>query len=635
MTETPRPEYPRPQFERENWLCLNGEWQFEIDAGDTGASRGLVERELNSKITVPFCPESPLSGVHHVDQMNAVWYRKTVTIPADWQDQNVILHFGAVDYDAMVWVQSPASLAAAKEVAQNSEKPMSTEQIDAASYVHAGRHRGGFSPFSLPLLDVEAGDEITIVLRARDDLESPKPRGKQSQLYQNHGCMYYRTTGIWQTVWLEPVPEVHLLRPRLTPDVSGNTITLEQPLSNVRDGLKLRATISDDKGDIETLTVRADLSMAPQITFRIPEERVHLWQAGDGFLYNINIELLDGETVTDKAKSYAGLRSVALNGKAIKINGEAVFQRLVLDQGFYEDGIFTAPSDEALIKDIELSIEAGFNGARLHQKVFEERFLYHADRMGYLCWGEFADWGCRVGRGPEEQAQYFDISYAAQWLEVLERDYSKPSIVGWCALNETWEEMTDEIRSLDSATRALWLCAKTADKTRPVLDASGYSHRVLETDIYDCHDYEQEPDKFKDNQKGLAQDTPYMNKHYTGGHRPMNTPYRGQPFFVSEFGGIKWEPVEDENGEQTNRNESGNWGYGKSVRTLEEFYQRFDGLCKVLLDDPNMFGYCYTQLTDVYQEVNGIYFFDRSDKFDIERIRNSQIRPAAIEKAKK
>ena len=383
--------------------------------------------------------------------------------------KNVILHFGAVDYDAMVWVQSPASLEGAKTVAKNSDKPMSTEQIKAASYVHAGRHRGGFSPFSLPLLDVKAGDEITIVLRARDDLESPKPRGKQSQLYQNHGCMYYRTTGIWQTVWLEPVPEVHLLRPRLTPDVSGNTITLEQPLSNVRDGLKLRATIADDKGDIESITVRADMSMAPQITFRIPDERVHLWQAGDGFLYNINIELLDGETVSDKAKSYAGLRSVAIDGKAIKINGEAVFQRLVLDQGFYEDGIFTAPSDEALIKDIELSIEAGFNGARLHQKVFEERFLYHADRMGYLCWGEFADWGCRVGRGPEEQAQYFDISYAEQWLEVLERDYSKPSIVGWCALNETWEEMTDEIRSLDSATRALWLCAKTCGQ-----DATGF-----------------------------------------------------------------------------------------------------------------------------------------------------------------
>ena len=453
---TPRPEYPRPQFEREHWLCLNGEWQFEIDAGDTGLARGLVARELGSKITVPFCPESPLSGVHNVDQMNAVWYRKTVTIPSEWQDQKVLLHFGAVDYDAMVWVQSPASKIAAQDVAKNAKKPMTEEQIDAASYLHVGRHRGGFSSFSLALDGVQAGDEITIVLRARDDLESPKPRGKQSQLYQNHGCMYYRTTGIWQTVWLEPVPEVHLLRPRITPDVSGNTITLEQPLSNVRNGLKLRATISDDQGDIETLTIRADLSMAPQMTFRIPDERVHLWKAGDGFLYNLKIELLDGENVVDSAKSYAGLRSVAIDGKAIKINGETVFQRLVLDQGFYEDGIFTAPSDQALIDDIELSIAAGFNGARLHQKVFEERFYYHADRLGYLCWGEFADWGCRVGRGPEEQAQYFDISYAAQWLEVLDRDYSKPSIVGWCALNETWEELTDEIRSLDSATRALW-----------------------------------------------------------------------------------------------------------------------------------------------------------------------------------
>jgi beta-galactosidase/beta-glucuronidase len=604
----PRPEYPRPQFEREQWLCLNGVWGFEIDAGDTGVQRKLIEKELSHQIVVPFCPEAPLSGVHHVDQMNVVWYRKTVTIPSEWAGKKVMLNFGAVDYDATVYINE-------KE---------------------AYRHRGGFSPFCVPL-EQKAGEEITIVVRARDYLDDPKPRGKQSQMHNNYGCMYYRTTGIWQTVWMEPVPEVHFYRPRITPDVSSNSLAVELPLSNSRPGYKVRVTLSDDKGEIQTLTARADVSMAPRVTFNIPDERVHLWSVGDGFLYDLRIELLDKKgNVVDEAKSYAGLRSVAIDGKAITINGERIFQRLVLDQGFYPDGIFTAGTDEELIEDIQLGIDAGFNGARLHQKVFEERYLYHADRMGYGCWGEFADWGARGGFGPDEVSQKYGVTWAAQWMEVLERDYSKPSIIGWCPLNETWEEMTDHFRELDDATRALWECTKTLDKTRPVLDASGYSHRVPETDVYDSHDYEQDHRKFKKNQAGLAKGQPFQNDHYYGVSRKMSTPYQGQPYFVSEFGGIKWDPQPNpETGEMENRKNTGeSWGYGAAVRTLEDFYERFEKLCGVLLDDPNMFGYCYTQLTDVYQEVNGIYNFDRSGKFDIERIKAAQVRPAAIEKKK-
>ncbi len=604
--EVPRPEHPRPQFERaaSEWLNLNGPWQFEIDAGDTGLSRKLHQAELSGHIIVPFAPESPLSGVHYVDQMNAVWYRKAVTMPTGWAGKQVVLHFGAVDYDATVYING----------------------------AEAGRHRGGFSPFSVPI-KAKAGEEIVISVRARDLIGDPKPRGKQSQKFENHGCLYYRTTGIWQTVWLEAVPEVHMKRPRITPDVSSSSIAVEVPLSNTRRGYRLRVTLSDTAGEVQVLEARADVSMAPRVTFNIPPERVHLWAPGAGFLYGLQLELLDASgQVLDCALSYAGLRSVSIDGMAIKINGQAVFQRLVLDQGFYEEGILTAPSDEDLKRDIELSIEAGFNGARLHQKVFEERFFYHADRLGYLCWGEFADWGARHIDGPEESSQYYGITWAAQWAEVLERDYSKPSIVGWCPLNETWETLNDNINSLDEATRALWQCTKLADKTRPVLDTSGYSHRVPETDIYDCHDYEQDPAKFKKNQAGLAGGKPYENTHYYGVTRKMNTSYAGQPFFVSEFGGIKWQPIELKDGSVMNMgNSSESWGYGQAVTTLEQFYTRFEGLCGVLLDDPHMFGYCYTQLTDVYQEVNGIFTFDRSAKFDMSRIRAAQVRPAAIE----
>ncbi|MCK4284479.1 MAG: beta-galactosidase, partial [Candidatus Brocadiae bacterium] len=298
-------------------------------------------------------------------------------------------------------------------------------------------------------------------------------------------------------------------------------------------------------------------------------------------------------------------------GKAVKINGRTVFQRLVLDQGYYGDGVMTAPSDEALKRDIELSMGAGFNGARLHQKVFEERFLYHADRLGYLVWGEFGDWGLnRLDPGP---------ACITQWLEVLARDYSHPCIVGWCPLNETAEQMTDRYSPLTDLIRGLFLATKAMDTTRPVLDSSGYSHRVPEVDVYDCHDYEQDAAKLRDEQAGLADGRPFMNG------RDRNIPYRGQPFFVSEFGGIWWNPkaAKDE----------ASWGYGQRPKSVEEFYQRFEALCDVLLDDPNMFGYCYTQLTDVYQEQNGIYYFDRSEKFDMSRIRAIQTRRAAIEPA--
>ncbi|MFC7102371.1 hypothetical protein ACFQQB_19110 [Nonomuraea rubra] len=320
--------------------------------------------------------------------------------------------------------------------------------------------------------------------------------------------------------------------------------------------------------------------------------------------------------------SYAGLRSIAIDGKRVLVNGRPVFQRLVLDQGYYPDGLMTAPSDAALLRDIELSVAAGFNGARLHQKVFEERFLYHADRLGYLVWGEFGDWGAFDGR-----EQHPTASFVTQWLEVLERDYSHPSIIGWCPLNETTQMINDQVTQLDDVTRGLFLATKLADPTRPVIDASGYSHRVPETDVYDSHNYEQEPAAFAGQLSGLGKDQPYVN---TAGDRPISVPYRGQPYFVSEYGGIWWNP--ELAGTEQDAARVGSWGYGQRVRDEEEFHARFAGLTGVLLDDPDMFGYCYTQLTDVFQEENGIYRFDRTTKLDVGRVRAVQSRQAACER---
>jgi hypothetical protein len=368
-----------------------------------------------------------------------------------------------------------------------------------------------------------------------------------------------------------------------------------------------------------------------RLALPIAEARRRLWCPDDPFLYDLELELVDGDgngSVIDRVRSYAGLRSLSIDGKAILLNGRPVFQRLVLDQGYYPDGIMTSPSDAALVRDIELSMAAGFNGARLHQKVFEERFLYHCDRLGYLVWGEFGDWGS-LGDGP-----YYDpqptTAFVTEWLEVLERDYSHPSIVGWCPLNETAQTRGDRNTALDDVTRAMFLATKAMDTSRPVLDASGYSHRVSETDVYDSHNYEQDPEKFAAVMAGLAAGAPYTNGNdderisWPFQVRPWSVPYKDQPYFCSEFGGIWWNP--DERPDETS------WGYGERPKSLDEFYARFEGLVSVLLDDVDMFGYCYTQLTDVYQEQNGIYRFDRSPKFDLERVRAAQRRVAAIEK---
>jgi beta-galactosidase/beta-glucuronidase len=598
---TPRPEYPRPQFTRADWLCLNGPWQFEIDQSDSGLERGLLERPLTSTINVPFCPESELSGVGCTDYMDAVWYRREVVIPAAWAGRDVLLHFQAVDYDATVWVNGAEVI----------------------------RHRGGFTPFTCDLRGVAApGETVAIVVRARDPHGAPQPRGKQAHAYAGSGALYGRTTGIWQTVWLEPAPASRMERPRITPHVGRSTFTVEVPLVRPRPNLSLGVTLKSEQGLVSSALCPVGSDMVAMVELSVPSWRRILWEPGNPHLYDLELTLIDDQNqIIDQASSYAGLRSVSIDGQAITLNGRPVFQRLVLDQGYYPEGIMTAPSDEALKRDIEISMASGFNGARLHQKVFEERFLYWADRMGYLVWGEFGDWGCG-GFGPQHDHQKPTASYITQWLEALARDYSHPSIIGWCPLNETWQYRTDGIDQLDEVTLGMYLATKAMDLTRPVLDASGYAHRVYGADVYDCHDYDQNPHSFAARHAGLAQGQPYYNGRPESSRwidqRPWSIPYAGQPFFVSEFGGIWWNP-NAEHGRDS-------WGYGERCQTIDEVYARFEGLCNVLLDDPHMFGYCYTQLTDIYQEQNGVVNFDRSPKLDLERLRQVQQRPAAIEK---
>jgi beta-galactosidase/beta-glucuronidase len=622
----PRSEYPRPQWVREEWLCLNGVWEFEIDHEDSGLARGLLERKLQGKILVPFCPESDLSGIGERAVMNAVWYRRTVRVPPSWAGRQLLLHFQAVDYDATVWVNG----------------------------VEVVRHRGGWTPFTANLGVVETSAELTVVVRARDTNDVRQPRGKQCDRPEPWSDQFTRTTGIWQTVWLEAVPESYLLRPRITPDLSQGAIHVETAVRGPKRGLTVRATLLDPSGEVVAMESRADLHFSTRITLPIPARRQRVWSPQDPHLYDLQIEALRSDgTVVDRARTYAGLRSVSIDGKAVLLNGQPVFQRLVLDQGYYPDGVMTAPTDQALIRDVELAQAAGFNGARLHEKVFEERFLYHCDRLGHLVWGEFGAGLTNARWSADSDELEPTPTFITQWLETLERDYSHPSIIGWCPINESLQTLHDRITTLDDVTRAMFLAAKAVDQTRPVLDASGFSHRIPDADVYDSHSYEQDPAILARKLAGLAENKLSPDPDVAAARQacnndealavqlaergltreqalrrvlpdtPWSVPYAGQPYFCSEFGGIWWNP--------DLRPDERSWGYGARPSSAEEFYSRFEGLTAVLLGNPLVFGYCYTQLTDVLQERNGIYRFDRSTKFDIERIRAAQSRPAAIE----
>ena len=588
----PRPEYPRPQWRRDEWLCLNGEWQFEIDHADTGRERGLVERELSGAITVPFCPESELSGVGEREFMRAVWYRRDVELPPEWEGSRVLLHFGAVDYEATVW----------------------------ANGVELGAHTGGWSPFTVELTRAaKPGETVAVVLRARDDTrDGAQPGGKQSPRFESHGCYYTRTTGIWQTVWMEPVPQVSLERPAILPDPGAArvhcTAGIDLPAGAVADGWRVRAELLAGETPVASDEVGAARG-GRGLVLQLDDTDLRRWSPADPFLYDLVLTLNDASgEVVDRAVSYCGLRSVDAEDGAFRLNGEPVFLRTVLDQGYYPDGVMTAPTDEALRRDIELSMECGFNGARLHQKVFEERFLYWADRLGYLVWGEFGDWGADR-RNPRASA-----SWVRQWVEVMRRDISHPSVIGWCPLNETHDTPHDSVRPLDELTRALFETTRAIDPTRPVLDTSGYKHVVREADVYDCHDYCQDPSEFAAHYEEFARGgDPWVNS----GETTKGVAYAGQPFFVSEMGGTWWNPAAAESEDS--------WGYGDRPKSPEEYAERFKGLVGALLDNPRICGYCYTQLTDIEQEQNGVLYPDRRPKVDLGLLRSAQERPAAVE----
>lgn len=580
-----RQEHPKPQFMRESWQNLNGIWKFEKDHSVSGDKRGLMDpdAEFSLDINVPFCMESKLSGIGDVDFVNSVWYKRDIEITKENLENLVFLHFGAVDYEAIVYV--------------NGEK--------------AGTHKGGYVSFKLDITKFLKEGKNTVTLNARDDSRDRLiPSGKQSKLYESYSCFYTRTTGIWQTVWLEFVPKTHISKTKYYTDIHAGTVTVNADL--VGEGTFKAEAFYEGKpmGSAETV------SFGGNTTVQIKLAEKHLWEVGNGRLYDLVLTYGD-----DKVSSYFGLRSIRLSGRKFLINEKSVFQRLVLDQGFYPDGIYTAPSDAELIADIDRSLAMGFNGARLHEKVFEERFLYHADRKGYIVWGEHANWG-------------LDHSYAdsihgflPEWLEAIDRDFNHPAIIGWCPMNETWNQQGR--KQSDDVIKNIYLATKAADNTRPCIDSSGGVHVM--TDIMDDHSYEQDPAKFKEHYADVKEKGEFVDR-WEKFHKPYKSRlYNTEiPFFCSEYGGIGWDPnIRGDHKHEEIR--SYDWSYGEAPKTQAEFLARLKGLTDVLMDNDAMFALCYTQLTDVEQEKNGLYTYDRKPKFDPELVYPIFARKAAIE----
>jgi len=578
----PRPEYPRPDLVRQDWLNLNGEWQFAFDDGDIGLKEGWIGgRDFDRRINVPFAYQCPLSGIHTRDFHHVIWYRRFFGVPEGWFGRRVVLNFGAVDYQASVYVNGKLALT----------------------------HRGGHTPFRVDitkLLSLDNRNEL--VVRVHDDESVAQPRGKQSDRYESWACWYTRTSGIWQTVWLEPVGETAIERIRVNSwDLSGH-VSVDVFYDAADPALRVKAEalwdgqcVAWSEGGPSSNQPTATAARCATLHLQIPSPK--FWSPEQPQLYDLKLSLTRGGATLDSVLSYFGIRSFSLDGGSILLNSRGIFQRLVLDQGYWPEGLITAPSDEELKADIVRMKEMGFNGCRKHMKVEDPRFLYWADKLGYLVWGEFP--ACY---------EYSDASvqnFAAEWQEAVLRDRNHPCIVTWTPVNESWgidqntvAQRPDEISFL----AALYHLTRSLDPTRPVNGNDGWQNPL--TDLATIHDYAQDAGALSNHIESYIRDPglKMLPSHGLLQHLP-GYPYRGQPILVTEYGGI---------GLVT---EKSAWGYGQLAGTPDELVARYDALTGALQQIPECVGFCYTQVTDVEQEQNGLYTYDRKPKVDPAKIR--------------
>ncbi|WP_461219373.1 glycoside hydrolase family 2 protein [Lapidilactobacillus salsurivasis] len=583
-----RTSYPRPQFKREgNWINLNGSWDFCFDDQNIGIKEGWFNTGLRDikKINVPFVYQAPLSGIDCQEKHDIVWYQREIELTSETKHRS-ILHFGAVDYFADVYVNGD----------------------------YIGHHEGGDASFSFDITDtLIPGETQIITVRAEDrTYDETIPRGKQSWTGKSEGIWYTNSTGIWQTVWVESVAQKHIEQVRMTPDLDHTSVKLAIDVADSAIGAKLgyeikfgETVIANDQLQIQATHIERSVELAQQKIFRTEfHNDGWTWTPEHPNLFDITFSLTD-QDIVDQVTSYFGLRKVHAEKGMIMLNNRPYYQKLVLDQGYWPDGLLTAPKDEDYKNDILMAKELGFNGCRKHQKIEDPRFLYWADKLGYLVWEEVAS----VPYYSEKSANRI----VDAWQEAVERDYNHPSIIMWVPLNESWG--VDRIHSNQQQqhfSESLYHLLHALDGTRLVQSNDGWE--ITTTDVVAIHNYshgrQDDPEQYKFFQNTLSSVETLVNQApvkwdiFANGFK-----YEGQPIVLTEFGGIGFDGSREDG-----------WGYTRA-NSESEYLSELQRVLSAVAHSRGLWGYCYTQLTDVEQEVNGLLTYDRRFKADPEKVK--------------
>jgi len=564
---------PRPQFSRTSFEILDGKWEFYLDYDNLGESRQFPQGFTSDlTINVPFVYTTKLSGVNLDKRCDYVWYARKLTIKDLTQDERVILHFEGSDYHTKVWINGDL----------------------------VGEDCGGYHRISFDITDfVKPGDNL-LVVKVTDDFSTEKPRGKQRWKPYNYECFYVETTGIYKTVWLEYVNQYRLETVKMTPSRREENILIEGTTST-KEKVVLGITITfEDKLVKQEVLEVSDGKFI--VTLPLTEqEPLYLWDVGDGKLYDVEFTLIrDGKEV-DKVYSYFGVRDIEIHDAKIYLNGKELYQKLILDQGYWPDSHLTPPSTEALLLDITKVMEMGFNGARKHQKVEDERYIYFADCLGFLVWLEMPSMYTY-----SEQAKQ---AFTREWELIIKQYYNHPSIITYTPFNESWG--ISEIKTnkdQQQFVNDIYYLTKAYDHTRLVITNDGWEHTI--SDILTIHHYEQDGDKLHSYFKTIDKATAPIYEAHPKGAFADGYQYNNQPIIISEFGGTAF----------VNSTVNGAWGYGVGVRDEQEFINRFRKLIEAIRTLDYVCGYCYTQLSDVQQEVNGLFYENREEKIASEII---------------
>ncbi len=590
-------DYPRPQLVRPDWQNLNGAWRFAFDDADLGEAQGWYDGTLpgSQSIRVPFTYETEASGIADPTVHRCVWYQRQFTLSeAEAESDGLLwLHFEGSDYYTQVWINGQL----------------------------AGSHCGGYSRFSFEIAHlVQAGDN-RLTVKVSDSLSRNQPRGKQRWIKDNFACWYVQTTGLWKTVWLEPTARQSIATCKLTPDLGLGLIHADLNLTGLPElGDEMSGDLYLDTTVFfsETFVCRHSLAVSgPQLSFDLPLSStsasvwgIQTWTPQNPALYDITFTLRNQAGVIDQAASYFGMREISIADGQVLLNGSPLYQRLILDQGYWETSGLTPPDEAALLTDIERIQQLGYNGVRKHQKVEDERFLYWCDVKGLLVWSEFP-----AAYQFNDEAVENTVS---EWMAIVRQNYNHPCIITWTPFNESWG--IPEIRSSrpqQHFTEAVYHLTKAFDPMRPVIVNDGWIHTI--SDIITLHDYEADGQRFLARYGGNKEEI-IRNQLYFNQSLPAladGYSYHGQPIIISEFGGIALQ----QQGE--------GWGYGDKVTDEAGFLARFDSITTAIKDLPYVCGYCYTQVTDVQQEVNGLMDMQRNFKVDPEAIREVNLRPVS------